>query len=111
MEQAAQKVGYSDRFQSMPLAISFDPDWNYQLEDPLNEKHSRQFVNAQGQKQGTCIHLGNCDLGCDVHAKNTLDLNYIPTGENKGAEVRSLHLVRYIQHATICSEVWTKRTP
>ncbi|MEH2028312.1 MAG: GMC family oxidoreductase [Nostoc sp.] len=97
MEQAAQKVGYGDRFQSMPLAISFDPDWNYQLEDPLNEKHSRQFVNAQGQKQGTCIHLGNCDLGCDVHAKNTLDLNYIPAGENKGAEVRSLHLVRYIQ--------------
>ncbi|MEH2462806.1 hypothetical protein [Nostoc sp.] len=32
----------------MPLAISFDPDWNYQLEDPLNQKHSRQFVNAQG---------------------------------------------------------------
>jgi cholesterol oxidase len=74
----------------MPLAISFDPDWNYQLEDPLNEKHSRQFVNPQGQKQGNCIHLGNCYLGCDVHAKNSLDLNYIPAGENKGAEVRSL---------------------
>jgi cholesterol oxidase len=97
MQQAAQKLGYSDRFQSLPLAVSFDPEWNYNLPDPLNEKHSKQFVNHQGQKQGTCIHLGNCDIGCDVHAKNTLDLNYIPAAERHSAEVRPLHLVRYIQ--------------
>ena len=57
-------------------------------------KHSRQFTNAHGQRQGTCIHLGNCDIGCDVRAKNGLDVNYIPRAEQKGAEVRPLHLVR-----------------
>lgn len=97
MKQAAQKLGYGDRFMSVPLALSFDPDWNYDLPDPLNEKHSKPFLNSQGQQQGTCIHLGNCDIGCDVHAKNTLDLNYIPAAERRGAEVRPLHLVRYIQ--------------
>ena len=79
------------------MAVSFDPDWNYDLENPLDTRHSKPFVNAQGQNQGTCVHLGNCDIGCDVHAKNTLDLNYIATAEKHGAEVRPLHVVRGLE--------------
>ena len=55
------------------------------------------FVNEHGQAQGTCVHLGNCDIGCDVRAKNTLDLNYIPAAERHGAQVRPLHLVRCVE--------------
>lgn len=97
LKRAAESMGAGDRFQSAPLALSFDPEWNYQLPDPLNPQRSKTFVNAQGQQQGTCIHLGNCDIGCDVHAKNTLDLNYIPAAERRGAEVRPLHVVRYAE--------------
>jgi cholesterol oxidase len=100
VQQAAEKLGYSHRFQSVPLALSFDAEWNYDLPEPLDPKHSKAFTNAQGQKQGTCVHLGNCDIGCDVRAKNTLDLNYIPAAERHGAEVRPLHLVRYIEPDT-----------
>jgi cholesterol oxidase len=57
---------------------------------------SKTFVNAEGREQGTCVHLGNCDIGCDVNARNTLDLNYLARAEAKGAEVRALHLVRAI---------------
>ena len=89
--EAADKLGHRDRFSKAPLAVSFSPDWNYQLDDPFNPRHSRTFTNAHGQQQGTCIHLGNCDIGCDVRAKNTLDLNYIPRAEQHGAEVRPLH--------------------
>ncbi|MBO0862574.1 MAG: GMC family oxidoreductase, partial [Chloracidobacterium sp.] len=53
--------------------------------------------NAHGQMQGTCVHCGNCVIGCQVKAKNTLDLNYIPWAEKHGAEVRPLHVVRYIK--------------
>ena len=95
--EAAEKLGHRDRFSKTPLAVSFSPDWNYQLDDPFNPRHSRTFTNAHGQQQGTCIHLGNCDIGCDVQAKNTLDLNYIPRAERSGAEVRPLHLVRRIE--------------
>ena len=95
--QAARRLGYADRFRSVPLAVSFDPQWTYDLPDPLNVRHSRSFLNAQGQTQGTCIHLGNCDIGCDVQAKNTLDLNYIPLAERHGAEIRPLHIVRCVQ--------------
>ena len=97
LREAAEKLGYGDRFTSVPLALSFDDDWNYDLDDPLGHHHSKEYVNQQGQRQGTCIHLGNCDIGCDVDAKNTLDLNYVPLAESHGAEVRPLHMVRRIE--------------
>jgi cholesterol oxidase len=97
LRRAAEARGWGDRFESVPLAISFDDDYHYALPDPIDAKHSKPFVNDQGVEQGTCVHLGNCDIGCDVHAKNTLDLNYIPAAEAKGAEVRPLHLVRSIE--------------
>ncbi len=96
--EAAEKLGHSERFMKVPLAVSFSPQWNYDLDEPFDRKHSETFVNAHGQQQGTCIHLGNCDVGCDVKAKNTLDLNYIPRAEKHGAEVRPLHVVRQIHH-------------
>jgi cholesterol oxidase len=95
--EAAQKLGHANRFTKAPLAVSFSEDWNYELDDPFDRKHSKQFINAHGQRQGTCIHLGNCDLGCDVRAKNGLDLNYIPRAEKYGAEVRPLHQARLIE--------------
>ena len=97
LKRAAERLGWGDRVESVPLAISFDPDYHYGLPDPIDAKHSKSFVNPQGVAQGTCVHLGNCDIGCDVHAKNTLDLNYVPAAEAKGAEVRPLHLVRSIE--------------
>lgn len=97
MKEAAEKLGYSDRFNKLPLAVTFDDDWHYKLDDPFNIEHSKTWTNPQGKEQGTCVHLGNCDIGCDVKAKNTLDLNYIPQAENHGAEVRPLHFVRVIE--------------
>jgi cholesterol oxidase len=95
--EAAEKLGHRARFSKAPLTVSFSPEWNYQLSDPFNPKHSRTFINEQGQLQGTCVHLGNCDIGCDVLAKNTLDLNYIPRAEQCGSEVRPLHVIRLIE--------------
>jgi cholesterol oxidase len=97
MAEAAEKLGEGHRFAKTPLAVSFSPQWNYALSEPFNSKHSTSFTNAQGQRQGTCIHLGNCDIGCDVRAKNTLDLNYLAVAEQRGTDVRALHLVRRIE--------------
>jgi cholesterol oxidase len=97
MQEAAQKTGAGARFKQLELAVSFDPAWSYDLPDPFNIVQSKRYVNAQGVEQGTCVHLGNCDIGCDVDAKNTLDRNYIPWAEKHGAEVRPLHLATDIQ--------------
>jgi cholesterol oxidase len=96
VKEAADNTGYADRFRLLDLAVSFDEGWHYGLEDPHHVRHSKTFINPQGQEQGTCVHLGNCVVGCDVKAKNTLDLTYIAWAERHHAEVRPLHLVRYI---------------
>jgi cholesterol oxidase len=95
--EAAHNLGYDDRFSKAGLTVSFSEDWHPDLDDASNPKHSKPFVNAHGQRQGTCVHLGNCDIGCDVRAKNSLDVNYIPRAEQHGADLRPLHVVRYIE--------------
>lgn len=54
-------------------------------------------INRQGITQEGCVYCGNCMLGCHVHAKNTLDLNYIAMAEQNGAEVYPLHMVEKIE--------------
>jgi cholesterol oxidase len=95
--EAAEKLGHRDRFAKAPLAVSFSPDWHYGLPDAFDRRHSKTFVNAQGQQQGTCIHLGHCDIGCEVRAKNGLDLTYVAVAEKHGCVVRPLHVVRRIE--------------
>jgi cholesterol oxidase len=97
MKEGAENLGYGGRFQKLPLAVTFSNNWNPNLEDAYNDKHSESHINAQGQEQGTCVHCGNCPIGCQVKAKNTLDLNYIPWAEKHGAEIRPLSVVRYIE--------------
>lgn len=95
--EAARNLGYSDRFQKAGLVMNFSENWHYGLEDAVSAKHSETFVNHQGVRQGTCVHLGNCDIGCDVRAKNSLDFNYIPKAEQSGAELRTLHVARTLE--------------
>ncbi len=94
VREAAETAGYADRYGKLDLAVSFDEAWNYDLDDCHDTRHSKRFTNAQGMAQGTCIHCGNCDIGCPVQAKNTLDLNYLAAAERQGAEIRPLHLVQ-----------------
>ncbi len=96
LKEAAEQNQMGDRFRQLDLAVTFDPDWTYDQPDPHAAGKSRAFTNAQGQAQGTCVHLGECDIGCPVRARNTLDLTYIPLAERHGAVVRPLHIVRNI---------------
>jgi cholesterol oxidase len=49
-----------------------------------------------GVPQEGCQNLARCDLGCPIHAKNTVDITYIARAETHGAEVHPLHLVEGI---------------
>jgi cholesterol oxidase len=99
MHEAATAVGAADRFRALELAVTFDPTWRPDAPDAFAPSSSRTFVNAQGREQGTCIHLGECPIGCKVRARNTLDLNYLARAETLGAEVRPLSIVRTIEPA------------
>lgn len=97
MRDGAEALGHGDRFRKLPLAVTFDPDWHYGLDDAHDDRHSKSWTNPQGQQQGTCVHCGNCDIGCQVGAKNTLDLNYLAAARTGGAEVRANHIVRALR--------------
>ncbi len=99
MRDGAEALGFGDRFHGVDLAVNFDPEWSYAQDDCFNDNKSKTFTNPQGVEQGTCVHCANCDAGCQVKAKNTLDMNYIPLAEQHGAQVRPLHIVTRIEPA------------
>ena len=44
-------------------------------------------INRQGMRQRGCIDCGDCGAGCNVGAKNTLAMNYLPMARRSGAEI------------------------
>lgn len=97
MKEAAEANGWGDRFHKVPLAVRFNPGYDAGAPHPRDDRHAVWNVNPHGRRQGTCVHCGNCDIGCQVQAKNTLDLNYLAEAENHGAEIRPLHLVTMLE--------------
>ena len=103
MQRAAAATGYSDRFSAVELCVEFNERLdvskaiNASHDDLVKLSRSGKTVNQHGVPIGTCVHCGNCDLGCEFHAKSTLEKNYIPVAERAGAVFRALHVVRTIE--------------
>jgi cholesterol oxidase len=73
---AGRKVGkHAER---LPLAVNFHGDRDHPF---------------SGVPQRKCENLGRCDLGCPIHAKNTVDITYIARAERFKADVRPHHEV------------------
>ena len=43
--------------------------------------------NAQGMLQHGCVQCGDCSTGCNVGAKNSLDMNYLPLAWAQGVQM------------------------
>jgi cholesterol oxidase len=71
---AGRRVG--KQAQRLPLAVNFEGE----REHPFSHVHQQR-----------CENLGRCDIGCPIHAKNTIDITYIARAEQFGAEVHPLH--------------------
>lgn len=101
MKRAAEAKGWGNRFEPLELCVEFDENYDLKNYDPDDraEAFSQKKINQHGAQIGTCVHCGNCDIGCKYGAKSTLDKNYIFVAEQKGAEFRPLHVVRSIEPA------------
>jgi cholesterol oxidase len=75
MEAAVSRLGRG--------AQSFRPNLAVRFEGAGQAPAPNKF----GALQSGCLHCGDCDIGCNVGAKNTLDLNYLHIAEQHGAEV------------------------
>ncbi|MCP3963336.1 MAG: GMC family oxidoreductase [bacterium] len=56
--------------------------------------------NQFGVEQKPCTDCGDCFPGCNVRAKNTLYMNYLPYAKQKGAEIFTQIDVRHVEKNT-----------
>jgi cholesterol oxidase len=69
-----------------PLAVTFANAG----EDPVpGEPIKEARPNLHGRTRQTCRLCGECDVGCNYGAKNTLDYTYLTAAQHAGAEIRT----------------------
>ncbi|WP_051858123.1 GMC oxidoreductase [Streptomyces cellulosae] len=91
LHQAARRLGLP--VFRPPLAVSFAPRPGAapvpgaQITDP-------DYGNLHGLPRSTCRLCGECDVGCNYGAKNTLDHTYLSAARHHGADVRTRCEVR-----------------
>src|SRR5919109_1436383 len=61
------------------------------------QKIEERIRNLHDRDRVTCQLCGECDVGCNFGAKNTLDYNYLTYAAHHGAEIRTLCDVRTIE--------------
>jgi cholesterol oxidase len=85
MQQAAQELGLE--WILPPLAVTFaDGDDEPRRGAPIT---TPGYGNIHGLPRVTCRMCGECDVGCNYGAKNTLDHNYLSAAADRGAEIRT----------------------
>jgi cholesterol oxidase len=94
MRDAAAELGLS--WQLPPLAVSFAPAPGAAPGQglPIAEP---SYGNLHGRPRSTCRLCGECDIGCNMGAKNTLDHNYLSAAQHYGADLRTGHEVHAIR--------------
>jgi cholesterol oxidase len=54
-------------------------------------------INPYGVQQKPCTDCGDCITGCNVGAKNTLYMNYLPMAQKAGAEIYTQAKVEWVE--------------
>ncbi len=84
METLALKLSRTSRTVRPQLAVRF-------------ADHTGPIVNLHGREQRGCTFVGECVLGCNIGAKNTLDYNYLAVAEDHGAAVHTDRMVQAVR--------------
>lgn len=89
-EEASHRAGL--RTFRPPLAVSFAPE--REGRPSIGLVPTPAFGNIHGSERFTCMLCGECDIGCNYGAKNTLDHTYLSAAAHAGADIRTLHEVK-----------------
>src|ERR1017187_1259270 len=79
LNRRAQEMGTT--VEALTIAVNFTIDGN----------------NPHGVEQRPCNDCGNCVCGCNVKAKNTLYMNYLPMARNSGATILTQTKVEWLE--------------
>jgi cholesterol oxidase len=90
IEEAADALGLAA--ERPELAVLFAPPGGEPVPGaPLGDHNLHHLPRT------TCVLCGECDLGCNFGAKNTLDFTYLTAAQGEGAELRTCCEVRTIE--------------
>jgi cholesterol oxidase len=90
LQEAAGKLGVSSRYRHLPLAVKFD--------DAVGDTEGQPWLHPGRYADQTCVHCGDCVIGCQNRAKGTLDQNYLKDVEDHdGADIRPLSMVTHLE--------------
>ncbi|WP_225828331.1 GMC oxidoreductase [Streptomyces naphthomycinicus] len=108
MREAAAALGLE--FRLPPLAVAFAPEPGA-APGPGLPLAGPGYGNLHGAARRTCRLCGECNIGCNEGAKNSLDLTYLSAARTRGADLRTGHeaqavrpgprggyLVDYVRH-------------
>ncbi len=88
-KEVARKEGRDSRL--VDINVFFGNDFDNPTPIGVQEK------NRHGALQTSCVYCGECDVGCNTHSKNTVDLNYLFAAEHRyGARILTEHLAETI---------------
>ncbi|MGH9354593.1 MAG: GMC family oxidoreductase, partial [Terriglobia bacterium] len=79
LERRAKEIGYS--------AYGVHINVNFDIDGP----------NPHGVPQKPCIDCGDCITGCNVGAKNTLAMNYLPVARANGTDIFTATQVDWVE--------------
>jgi cholesterol oxidase len=89
LKAAAEEQGLDWR--RVPLAVTFGNEGQAPVPgEPIEEARP----NYHGRTRQTCRLVGECDVGCNYGAKNSLDYTYLTAAWHAGAEIRTRCEVR-----------------
>jgi cholesterol oxidase len=88
LQQAAAGLGWLDNYETLPLAVAFDEN--------APDRGGAPWRDPSVYADGTCVHCGDCVIGCVNGAKKTLDKNYLAQATAQGAEIWPLSMVTHI---------------
>ncbi|MEU6146860.1 hypothetical protein ABZ848_41755 [Streptomyces sp. NPDC047081] len=94
MREAAERLGLTA--ERPPLAISFAPEPGA-APGPGLPLADAEEDNLHGVGRRTCRLCGECDLGCNDGAKNSLDHTCLSAARRHGADRRTGHEVRAVR--------------
>lgn len=96
MRTAADRLGLEHSLP--PLAVSFSPEPGGEpgIGLPIIES---DHANLHGVTRRTCRLCGECNIGCNEGAKNSLDFTYLSAARHHGADLRTGHEVLTVRPA------------
>jgi len=94
MREAAEKLGLD--WTLPPLAVSFAPSPGDEpaMGLPLADA---SYPNLHGVQRKSCRLCGECNIGCNDGAKNSLDHTYLSAAAAEGADIRTRREVRELR--------------